>query len=338
MLILWILVFILSLALMIKSADWLVESAEKIGLALKVAPFIIGITIISIGTSFPELASSIAAVFKGNDEIVAANVIGSNITNILLIVGLSALAARSLIIRRSLIDLDAPLLAVATALFIFIAWDGKIVFGEAVLLLLAFLVYLFYTIFQRKEEIITPELTEVMPDGQKIKVLPSRIERRRVKTAGKLPQLNFKVFFFLILGIIGLIVGANYTIESILNISEFLDIPPVVIAITALALGTSLPELVVSVRAALKKKYEIALGNIFGSNVFNILIVAGIPALIRPLTIEKDSVTFLVGLPFLAAATLLFIISGISRRIHLWEGAMYLLFYLLFIIKICGLF
>lgn len=338
MLIFWILIFVLSLILMIKSADWLVESAEKIGLALKIAPFIIGITIISIGTSFPELASSIAAVFKGNDEIVAANVIGSNITNILLIVGLSAVAARTLVVRRSLIDLDAPLLAVVTALFIFTAWDGKIVFGEAVLFLLAFLIYLFYTIFQRKEEIITPELTEVLSDGKKIKVLPSRVERRRKKTAGRPPQLSFKVFFFLILGIVGLIAGANYTIESMLNISKFLNISPVVITITALALGTSLPELVVSVKAALKKKYEIALGNIFGSNVFNILLVTGIPALIRPLTIKEDSVTFLFGLPFLAAATLLFVVSGISRRIHLWEGAMYLLFYLLFIIKVCGLF
>ena len=108
------------------------------------------------------------------------------------------------------------------------------------------------------------------------------------------------------------------------------------IAITAIAVGTSLPELVVSVRAAIKKKYEIALGNIFGSNVFNVLIVAGIPALIKPLAI--DSLTFLVGLPFLVIATLLFIISGISRRIHIWEGAMYLLIYILFIVKLLNLF
>ena len=336
MFIIWIIIFIASLALLVKSADWLVENAEKIGLALKISPFIIGVTIVSIGTSFPELASSIAAVLKGASEIVTANVVGSNIANILLIVGLSAVAARTLLVKRSLIDLDAPLLAAITTLFIFIVWDREVVFGEGILLLLGFTIYFLYTIFQRREEIITPELVEVLPGGMEIKVLPSRAERRRKEIKEKSTKLNFKVFLFLILGIIGLIIGANYTIESVLKISEFLKIPTALIAITAIAVGTSLPELVVSVRAAIKKKYEIALGNIFGSNVFNVLIVAGIPALIKPLAI--DSLTFLVGLPFLVIATLLFIISGISRRIHIWEGAMYLLIYILFIVKLLNLF
>ena len=336
MLIFWILIFILSLALLVKSADWFVESSEKIGLALKISPFIIGVTIVSIGTSFPELASSIAAVLKGASEIVVANVIGSNIANILLIVGLSAVMARILLVKRSLIDLDAPLLAAATGLFIFIMLDRKIVFGEGILLLLAFMVYFLYTIFQRREEIITPELVEVLPGGMEIKVLPSRVERRKKEIKEKPSKLNFRIFLFLILGIIGLAIGANYTIESVLKISEFLKISTALIAITAIAVGTSLPELVVSVRAAIKKKYEIALGNIFGSNVFNILIVAGIPALIKPLAI--DNLTFLVGLPFLVIATLLFVISGISRRIHIWEGAMYLLIYILFIVKLLNLF
>jgi len=214
--------------------------------------------------------------------------------------------------------------------------DRKIVFGEGILLLLAFMVYFLYTIFQRREEIITPELVEVLPGGAEIKVLPSRAERRRKEIKEKPSKLNFRIFLFLILGIIGLAIGANYTIESVLKISEFLKISTALIAITAIAVGTSLPELVVSVRAAIKKKYEIALGNIFGSNVFNILIVAGIPALIKPLAI--DNLTFLVGLPFLVIATLLFVISGISRRIHIWEGAMYLLIYILFIVKLLNLF
>jgi len=332
----WLLIFVLSLVLMIKSADWFVESSEKIGLALKISPFIIGVTIVSIGTSFPELASSIAAVLKGASEIVAANVIGSNLANILLIVGLSAVMAKTLVVRRSLIDLDAPLLAATTVLLIFISWDGKIVFGEGILLLLGFAIYFLYTIFQRREEVITPELIEILPGGARIKVLPSRVERRRKETKEEPSRLSFKIFLFLISGIIGLTIGANYTIESVLKISEFFKISSALIAITALAVGTSLPELVVSVRAALKKKYEIALGNVFGSNVFNILIVAGIPALIKPLVV--DDLTFLVGLPFLVVATLLFIISGISRRIHIWEGAMYLLIYILFIVKLCAIF
>jgi cation:H+ antiporter len=333
MLIFWILIFILSLALLVKSADWFVESSEKIALALKVSPFIIGVTIVAIGTSFPELASSLAAIFKGETEVVAANVVGSNIFNILFIIGLSAVVAGRLIVKRSLIDLDAPLLAASTVLLLFICLDKKISFGEGILLCLAFFVYFIYTIFERKgSEEETAEIVEV---------LPSRIERREKEAkieikAVKPEKLKLKVFLFLIIGVAGLIFGANYTIESMIKISEIIKIPSSLIAIIALAAGTSLPELVVSVRAAAQKKYEISLGNIFGSNVFNALVVTGIPALIRPLTI--DNLTFSIGLPFLVAATLLFVISGISRRIHIWEGAMYLLIYILFIVKLCGIF
>jgi len=337
MVIFWILVFILSLAVLVKGADWLIESSEKIAISLRISPFIIGITLVAIGTSFPELASAITAALKGAGEIVTANVIGANITNILLIVGLSAVFARTLIVKRSLIDLDAPLLATTTVLFIFIMWDRKIIFGEGILLLLAFVIYLLYTIFQRREEVITPELREILAgEGVKIQVLPSRVERRRKEIKEKPSKLNFKVFLFLILGIAGLVVGANYAIESIVKISELLKISTALIAITAMSWGTTLPELLVSVRAALKKKYEICLGNIFGSNVFNVLVVVGIPALIKPLAIAD--LTFSIGLPFLVVATLFFIISGISRRIHIWEGAMYLLIYILFIVKLCGIF
>ncbi len=121
MLIVWILIFIASLAVLAKSSDWLVESSEKVGLALKMSPFMIGVTIVAIGTSFPELASSLAATLRGETEIAVANVVGSNIANILLVVGLATVVARRLIVRRSLINLDALLLALATAIFVFIA-------------------------------------------------------------------------------------------------------------------------------------------------------------------------------------------------------------------------
>jgi len=334
MLIFWGLVFIVSLALLVKGADWLVESSEKIGKALKISPFIIGVTIVALGTSLPELVSSLAAVFKDASEIVTANVIGSNIANILLIVGFSALATKSfLAVRRSLIDIDLPLLAEVTVLFGFILRDGQITRLEGLLLLLAFLVYLLYTFSQRG----TGEgrfLPEELPTGEIAEVLPSRIERRKVKTP--IEKLNFKVFFFLILGIIFLAVGANYLIDSVLKLAEILKIGVSVIAIFAVAVGTSLPELVVSVRAAAQKKYEIALGNIFGSNIFNALVVIGIPSLIKPLLV--DNVTFQIGFPFMVVATILLIISGITRRISIWEGAMFLLIYLLFVVKLFGWF
>jgi len=330
----WIFVFVLSVALLVKSADLFTENAERIGLALKISPFIVGVTIVAIGTSLPELASSLAAVFKGKNEIVVANVIGSNIFNMLFIVGFSAVVARRLTIRRSLIDLDAPLLACSTILFLFTSLDKKIVLGEGIFLFFGFLVYLLYTIYQKRE-------LEEDETGEIFEVLPSRIEKKekevKIETEkAKEQKLDFKVFFFLILGILGLVFASDYAIESLTKISKILGIPASLIAIIGLAGGTSLPELVVSVRAAAQKKYEISLGNIFGSNVFNILTITSISSFFSHLTI--DQLTFSVGFPFLLVATFLFIISGISRRIHVWEGAMYLLIYFLFFVKLWGAF
>ncbi|MGB9847657.1 MAG: calcium/sodium antiporter [Minisyncoccia bacterium] len=333
MLILWIFVFIISLFALIKGADWFVESSEKVGLALKVSPFIIGVTIVAIGTSLPELASSIAAVLKGESEIVTANVIGSNIANILLIIGLSAVAAGRLAVQRSLIDVDLPLLSAVTVLFGFIILDGKIFWQESILLIASFLIYLFYTVAQRSEIPENPLPEELVP-GETIEVLPSRVERR--KTKKPIEKLNFKVFIFLIIGIIFLVFGSDFLIESVVKLSEILKVGTSVISILGVAVGTSLPELMVSVRAALQKKYEIALGNIFGSNVFNCLMVLGLPALIKTLIV--DNLTLNVGFPFMVVATVLLVFSGITRRISKWEGLMFLLIYVLFVIKLFGLF
>lgn len=309
------------LALLVKSADMLVNSSEKIGLAFKISPFIIGVTIVAIGTSLPELASSLVAALRGQTEVVAANAVGSSIANILLIVGLSAIFARTLIVKRNLIDLDAPLLITSGALFLFVVWDKQIVFGEGILLMVGFVVYLLYTLLHKHDE-------DELPDN-----LPMKVQQREKE---KREKIGFKTILYLILGVIGLVVGANYAIVSMTKIAELMNISSSLIAITALAVGTSLPELVVSIKAALGKKYEIALGNVFGSNIFNILLVAGLPALFR--TLAVDDLTFIIGLPVLAIATLLFVISGISRKIHMWEGAMYLLIYILFIIKLIGIF
>ena len=337
MLILWIVIFIASLALLVKSADWLVESSEKIGLFFKLSPFVIGVTIVAIGTSFPEVATTLIATIKGNTEFVVDTAFGSNIATILLIVGISAVIGRKLIVKRSLIDLDAPLLAVSTVLVLFMSLDKKIVLGEGIILTLGFIIYLLYTIFHNRgveNEEDTPEAIEVLPlrpERRRAKVQKdiSRIEKKPVK-------LGFKIFFFLILGIVGLVIGSNYTVESVSKLAVILGINASFITITAVAVGTSLPELVVSIKAALKKKYELALGNVFGSNVFTIFIVIGLPALIRPLEINET--TFSIGLPYLVVATLLFVISGISRKIHIWEGLMYLLIFVLFIAQFFGLF
>ena len=327
MIIFWIIVFIVSLGVLVKGADWLITSAEKIGLSLGLSPFIVGVTIVGVGTSFPELISSFVAVFKGVPDVVAANAIGSSIANILLIVGISAVIAKQLIVTKSLIDLDLPLLAISTVLLLGVVWDKQITFGESLLMLVTYGIYLLYTVLHKDTE----------DTGEIAEFLPSRQERRKHIAAHNKeeftrPTLVAKDFILLIVGILGLVFGAKYLIDALVNLSAMLNIATGVIAITAVAVGTSLPELLVSAKAALQKKSEIALGNIFGSNVFNVLVVIGLPGLFRVLPV--DSQTFTIGVPTMSLATLLFVISGISRRIHMWEGAFYLSVYVLFIAKL----
>ena len=326
MILLWVIVFVVSLVVLVKGADWLLGSSEKIGLAMGLSPFIIGVLIVGLGTSFPELISSLVAVFKGVTEIVPANAIGSNIANILLVVGISAVVGGRLAVTKNLIDIDLPLLAISTALFVGIAWDRQIVLGESILLLVLFGIYLAYIIFHRE-------------DKQSVEVLPSRVERRKHITRPKKqvvqkPKVTGKDYLFFVLGLAALVLGAKYLIDSVVELSELLSIGVGAISLAAVAVGTSLPELFVSVKAAWQKKPEIALGNIFGSNVFNLLLVVGIPGLFKTLTLDEQ--TFSLGLPVLVAATLLFIISGISRRIHIYEGAMYIVIYVFFIGKLFG--
>jgi len=329
MLTIWIVVFVISLVVMVKSADWLIISAEKIGLALGLTPFMVGVIIVGMGTSFPELVSSFAAVMQGATEIVAANAIGSNIANILLVVGVSAVIGKRLIVTKSLIDLDLSLLSIGTVLFLGVVWDKQITLGESILMLITYGIYLLYTIFHKEEEgKESGEWEEVSSSGKLI--AKKKIKSSEEKVAR--PKLKTKDFIVLVVGMIGLMFGAKYLIQSLIEISTMLNIATGVIAITAVAIGTSLPELLVSAKAAFQKKSEVALGNIFGSNVFNMLVVVGLPGLFSRL--EVDAQTFAIGIPTMAFATLLFIISGISRRIHMWEGAFYLALYVLFIAKL----
>ncbi len=319
MLLFWIILFIVSLTVLVKGADWLIEGGEKIGLAFGLSPFIIGVTIVSIGTSFPELVSSLAATFQGATEIVVANATGSNIANILLVVGISSVVGRRLVVTKSLIDLDLPLLAISTVLFLGVIWDKQVTFGEALLMFITYGIYLLYTILHK--DIDEAEKTEIPLSETKDK------KKKSVR-----PKFAIKDFGLFFLGMICLIFGAKYLIESLVNLSAMLNIATGLIAITAVAIGTSLPELIVSVKAAFHNKSEIALGNILGSNVFNSLVVIGVPGLFRTLTVDNQ--TFTVGIPVMALATLLFIISGISKKIYIWEGAFYLVLYILFIAKL----
>lgn len=319
--VIWFGVFIVSLVALVKGAEWLLRGAERIGFRLGLSPFVVGVVIVGIGTSLPELISSLAAMIKGVTDIVVANAVGSNIANILLVVGFSAVIGKRLVVKKNLIDLDLPLIAISTVLFLGVVYDGIIGRIEALLLLAAYGIHLAYTLRHRDE---------VGDDA-----VPARGIQRQRKVEAKY-ELTGKDYGFLLVGIVVLVLGAKYLIDSVVALSEVFDIGTGAITIIAVALGTSLPELFVSGKAALQGKSEIALGNIFGSNAFNILVVIGLPGLFGGLAV--DSQTLAIGVPTMVLATLLFVISGISRRIHIWEGALYLLVYILFTGKIFNVF
>ncbi len=315
----WVLVFTVSLFSLVKGAGWLIAGAEKMGLSFGLSPFVIGVTIITLGTSLPELVSSLSAVFKGLPEYVSSTAIGSNISNILLVVGFAAVFGKKIAVEKDLIDIDLPLAVMVTVLFIGVAWDGGVNLIEAIILLSGYVLYIFYVLFHKDEKRI----------GRRVKILVEGDIPTR-------PKISYWDFVSIIGGAVALIFGANYLIDSVGVFATILGIPPGVIAISVVAIGTSLPELVVASRATIAGKGDIALGNIFGANIFNLLVVVGLPALVSFIPLGPQ--TFSIGLPMLAVAVFLFVIVGISKQIHLWEGSFFLFIYVVFIAKLFGLF
>jgi len=326
MILFWSIIFVVALFVLVKGADWMLDSAEHLGLRFGLSPFVIGVLLTGIGTSLPELASGIAGVLKGAPEIVVANAVGSNIANILLVMGIAAIVGRKLVITRNLIDLELPLLAISTGLFVFTVLDGVVTQPEAFFLVATYFIYLMYSV-------LTSEATSSFMT-QRERDVEERLAEYKEKLSYYFmrPFLIFKDYLIFVIGIIAVFVGAKFTIDAVINLSELLGIATTVISISAIAFGTSLPELVVSIRSVLKKKYEVAIGNILGSNAFNLLMVVGIPGV--AVSLPLNGPTLSLAVPVMALATFLFIISGISKTIYHWEGMMFLIFYAFFILKL----
>ncbi len=316
-LILYSAIFVISLAVLIKSSDYFTDAAEKFGLLIGLSPFIIGVTIVSIGTSLPELISSLFAVWANSSEIVIGNVVGSNIANIFLVIGAASVISykQSINITYNLIRVDLPLFVGSAFLLALEVWDGEFPKGEAWLLILGYLMYIFYTLNGTEEQEVTENDSE-----EPIK--------RNSKTI--IIQL-----LIIIISAIFLYLGAKYTIDSVIKISEVLEYGKEIIAVTAVALGTSLPELIVTVNASLKGKAELAVGNVLGSNVFNTFVVMGVPGLIGTLTIPKTVI--MGGLPTMIAGTILLFFVAQDQQLTVWEGWLFFIFYGWFIGQTFGL-
>ena len=250
--------------MLVKGADAFVEGAAGIAEKFGIPQLVIGLTIVAMGTSAPEAAVSITAALKGNAAITIGNVVGSNILNVLVILGITSVIV-SVAVARSTVRIEIPYMLVITLLLLVLGFSGnEIVFWEGVILWAAFLLYLGYLFYMAKKNRQIEEKTEKKP--------------------------LWKLLLYTVLGLVFVVWGSDVTVDAATAIAKAVGMSERFIGLTIVALGTSLPELFTSVSAALKGKADIAIGNIVGSNIFNILFVVGTTALITPVVFESGFV------------------------------------------------
>lgn len=304
----WAGVMAVALYALIKGADLFIDGAKKVGIHFGMSAFAVGVLIVGMGTSLPELTSSLFAALTGVSDVVVANVVGSNITNILLITGVMGFFGGRIIIKQDLLRTELPIFVIATAHFSFTILDGIIDRVEAGLLLATFGAYLWYIIVESKSAEDANEDTL------------------------KSPNFPWRSLGLTIVGLMALIVGAKYTVDMAVNIATAMQVPLALISITAIAIGTSLPELTVTIKAIISKQTELGIGNIFGSNTFNVLVVGGLPSILVPQSV--DVIVMDLGLGVMIVASIFLFVVGISRQMMRWEGLAMLIFFAFFMVKL----
>ncbi len=288
--------------LLVKGADWFVDGASGLARKLGIPQLVIGLTIVAMGTSLPEAAVSISAALRGNAEITIGNIVGSNILNILIILGVTALIA-TLKVADSTVRYEIPFMIVATFVLLWLGYTGgQVTWLEGVILWVLFLLYLRYLYMMAKK---------------------GKEEEREVE------QLSTaKIIGLILAGVVMIVAGSNFAVEGASNLAKALGISQRFIGLTIVALGTSLPELVTSVSAARKHNADIAIGNIVGSNIFNILFIVGTTALITPVTFASG---FVVDTLIAAAVgILLFVCVARTKELRKKAGIVMLLAYILY--------
>ena len=274
-----VLLLIAGFVLLIKGADWFVDGAAGIAARFGIPQLVIGLTIVAMGTSAPEAAVSITAAKSGNAGITIGNVLGSNIMNVLVILGITSVIT-AIAVQKSTIRYELPFMLGITLLLMWLGWTGnEIVFWEGVVLWVFFLIYLTYLFIMAKK-------------GQ--------ADEEEEKNRALWLQI-----VMLVAGVVGIVLGSDLTVDNASKIAAALGMDDRLIGLTIVAFGTSLPELVTSITAATKGKADIAIGNIVGSNIFNILFVVGTTALITPVAFKSS---FLIdSVVAIAAGVLLWI-------------------------------
>ncbi|MBL8738604.1 MAG: calcium/sodium antiporter [Planctomycetes bacterium] len=303
--------FVVGLVLLVVGADWLVKGASRVAAAAGVSSLVIGLTVVAFGTSAPELAVSVKAAWAGNADMAIANVVGSNIFNVLFIIGASALIV-PLVVAQQLVRRDVPVMILVSLVLWAIARDGQLTRLDGALLFLALVAYTVWIIrVSRRESKEVEAEYEQEYGGDKARSQPV-----------------WQSVGLIVLGLALLVVGSGWLVDGAVAMAKWFGVDDVVVGLTIVAAGTSLPEVATSLTAAMKGERDIAVGNVVGSNLFNILGVLGLSGLVSPagLTVVDSMVGF--DLPVMiavAVACLPFFARGFT--IPRWEGALFLLYY-----------
>lgn len=303
------------LVLLVAGAEFLVKGASKLAATFGVSPLIIGLTVVAFGTSAPELAVSLTASFRGEANIALGNVVGSNICNVLLILGVSALIA-PLKVAQQLVRLDVPIMIGVSLLTLLFALDGQIGRSDGVIMFLGGLAYTVFLLYQSRQE----KDQDVQDEYAKFGSRPLSIGET---------VINLALFT---IGAVMLVSGSQMLVKSAVEIAKFFGASPLIIGLTVIALGTSLPELATSVMASLRGERDIAVGNVIGSNIFNILVVLGLTSAVSKTGIMVTASARTFDIPIMVAVAVMclpifFTDNEVSRR----EGVLLLVYYLLYV-------
>lgn len=312
-----LLLLIAGLALLVLGAEALVRGASKIAIIAGISPLVIGLTIVAYGTSAPEMAVSVIASFAGQADISVGNVVGSNIFNVLFILGLSALLS-PLIVAQQLIRLDVPIMIGVSILMLVFGLDGTIGRVDGIILFTLAVTYTIFQIYQSRSE-SNPEVQAEY--SQEYGQQPNASDRST-------KQLLINVGYIL-LGLVLLVLGSRWLVDSAVTIARAFGISELVIGLTIVAAGTSLPELATSVVASLKGERDIAVGNVVGSNIFNILAVLGLSGTVAPAGIAVSDAALGFDIPVMIAVAIaclpVFFTGNLIAR---WEGSIFMGYYI----------
>ncbi len=305
-----LLILVLGLVLLYFGAEGLVRGSSSLALRLGLSPLVVGLTVVAFGTSTPELVVSLKAAYLGQGDISVGNVVGSNICNIGLILGFSALII-PIKVASQIVRIDTPIMIGATGLALLFLRDGSLSRTEGVILFVLLIAYVIFSVIIARKDATDPLAAEF---GEEIKISKSGVAVDLLMVAG---------------GLVLLVFGARFLVDAAIDIAKSAGLSEAVIGLTIVAIGTSLPEFATSLVAALKKEADIAVGNVIGSNIFNIFCILGISATVTPLS--SSGITA-IDLGVMAAfAVVLWIFSRTGFRITRFEGFVLLAAYVGFV-------